>query len=159
MSIDNCDSMITPSCLRALYQVEPPSRINPNNSLGIVEFTPQAFLQRDLDMYFNAFSPKQAQRTPNVNLIDGAVVQTSRQNFSVNGESALDLEFAMALVNPQPVTLYQVGDTVQGGSFNTFLNAIDGSYCTFEGGNSGNPSSQFFYRHHLKEADVLTFPS
>ena len=40
----------------------------------------------------------------------------------------------MALVNPQKVTLYQVGDLVEGASFNNFLDAIDGSYCTYEGG-------------------------
>ena len=40
----------------------------------------------------------------------------------------------MALVNPQNVTLYQVGDLVQGASFNNFLDAIDGEYCTTDGG-------------------------
>ena len=40
----------------------------------------------------------------------------------------------MTLVNPQPVTLYQVGDEVEGASFNNFLDAIDGSYCTTAGG-------------------------
>jgi len=40
----------------------------------------------------------------------------------------------MTLVNPQKVTLYQTGDFVEGASFNNFLDAIDGSYCTFEGG-------------------------
>ena len=40
----------------------------------------------------------------------------------------------MTLVNPQPVTLYQVGDTVEGASFNNFLDSIDGSYCSFQGG-------------------------
>ena len=40
----------------------------------------------------------------------------------------------MSLVNPQNVTLYQVGDLVQGASFNNFLDAIDGEYCTTDGG-------------------------
>ena len=40
----------------------------------------------------------------------------------------------MTLVNPQQVTLYQVGDLVEGASFNNFLDAIDGSYCTSNGG-------------------------
>jgi tripeptidyl-peptidase-1 len=54
--------------------------------------------------------------------------------FGYNGESDLDLEYAMALVYPQKVTLYQAGDTVEGASFNDFLDAIDGSYCSYEGG-------------------------
>ena len=40
----------------------------------------------------------------------------------------------MTLVNPVPVTLYQTGDLVEGASFNNFLDAIDGTYCTYEGG-------------------------
>lgn len=40
----------------------------------------------------------------------------------------------MSLVYPQKVTLYQVGDAVEGASFNNFLDALDGSYCTYLGG-------------------------
>ena len=60
----------------------------------------------------------------------------------------------MTLVNPTPVTLYQAGDLPQGwynilveiplmnitnpriagASFNNLLDALDASYCTFEGG-------------------------
>ena len=36
------------------------------------------------------------------------------QSFNYNGESSLDLEYAMGLVNPQPITLLQVGDLVEG---------------------------------------------
>jgi len=42
----------------------------------------------------------------------------------------------MSLVTEaQTVTLYQVGDMIINGSFNNLLDALDGSYCTFEGGN------------------------
>lgn len=34
---------------------------------------------------------------PTVDLIDGAVVQTNSQSFELNGESDLDLEYAIAL--------------------------------------------------------------
>ncbi len=105
-----------------------------NLLLSIVEYTPQAYLQGDLDLFFSNFSKRQVQRTPTTDLIDGAVVQTTRESFGFNGESDLDLEYAMTLVNPQKVTLYQVGDLVEGASFNNFLDAIDGSYCSYEGG-------------------------
>ena len=46
------------------------------------------------------------------------VVQQSFTGFDYNGESNLDLEYAMNLVNmwgdKQEVTLYQVGDLVRG---------------------------------------------
>lgn len=83
--------------------------------------------------------------------------------FTNNGESDLDLEYSMNLVtNRQNVTLYQVGDLVEGlnsvritpllsdrgwaptgASFNNFLDAIDGSYCTFDGGD--DPSKDGVY--------------
>lgn len=71
---------------------------------------------------------------PTIDLIDGAVVQTTTESFDDNGESDLDLEYAIALVYPQKVTLYQVGDTVEGASFNNFLDAVDAAYCTSGGG-------------------------
>ena len=83
-------------------------------------------------MWFEQFSPGQVGQSPEIDLIDGAIVQTQNQSFKFSGESALDLEYAMSLLNPQSVTLYQVGDDVEGASFNNFLDAIDGSYCTFE---------------------------
>ncbi|ESZ93201.1 Pro-kumamolisin [Sclerotinia borealis F-4128] len=140
MSLEDCDTMITIQCLRALYNFPPGSKSATNNTLGVVEYTPQAFLQTDLNMWFKQFQPAQANMVPIVDLIDGAVVQQTNQSFAFNGESALDLEFAMALINPQQVTVYQVGDLVEGGSFNNFLEAIDASYCTADGGDSKDPN-------------------
>lgn len=140
MTLENCDSMITPACLRALYNVPVGSSAVKNNSLGVVEYTPQAFLQSDMDMWFKQFSPSQVGQSPTQNLIDGAIVQTKNQSFSFNGESALDLQYGMSLVSPQTTTLFQVGDVVAGGSFNNFLDALDGSYCSFEGGDSKDPN-------------------
>ncbi|KAL8768557.1 MAG: hypothetical protein Q9209_005242 [Squamulea sp. 1 TL-2023] len=127
--LNNCNKFITPNCLRALYLFPPGLTANPKNSYGIVEYTPQAYLQGDLDLFFANFSKNQVQRTPTLNSINGGVVQTTQQGFQFNGESDLDLEYAMTLINPQKTTLYQVGDEVQGASFNDFLDALDGSYC------------------------------
>lgn len=102
--------------------------------LSIVEYTPEAYLQGDLNLFFANFSKNQVQKTPTFDSIDGGVLQTTVESFEYNGESDLDLEYGMTLVNPQPVTLYQAGDLVEGASFNNFLDAIDGSYCTYEGG-------------------------
>ncbi|KAK2059366.1 aorsin [Colletotrichum caudatum] len=140
MDLTQCDTMITPACLRALYATPPGDLKASNNTLGIVEYTPQAFLQSDLNMYFDEFEPRLKGTSPIVTLIGNAVVQTQNQSFNFNGESALDLEFAMALIFPQQATLYQVGDLNQGASFNNFLDAIDGSYCTFQGGDSKDPN-------------------
>lgn len=69
----------------------------------------------------------------------------------------------MALVAPQQVTLYQAGDLPQGStfhsipsfenlltnlakgaSFNNLLDALDASYCTFEGGDDPTQDGQYY---------------
>jgi len=73
--------------------------------------------------------------SPTLVSIDGGVIQTSNESFDYNGESDLDLEFGMTLVTKsQNLTLYQVGDIIEGTSFNNFLDALDGTYCTYGGG-------------------------
>ncbi|KAF7800223.1 hypothetical protein EIP86_011470 [Pleurotus ostreatoroseus] len=141
--LENCDQHITPNCLRALYNFVHVPVETKKNTIGIVEYTPVAFLPGDLDMFFKNFSSDQVGQRPLFNSIDGGVSQTVEQDFNTNGEADLDLEYAMALVGKtQPVTLYQVGDLVEdptpthiaGASFNNLLDAFDASFCTFEGG-------------------------
>lgn len=133
-SLDTCDQFITPDCLRALYNINYKPVSTQKNSYGIVEFTPQAFLTGDLDLFFTNFSTSQVGSRPILVSIDGGVAQTQDQSFDFNGESDLDLEYAMALTNPQPITLLQTGDLVEGAGFDNWLDAVDKSFCTFEGG-------------------------
>lgn len=136
-----CDQYIIPDCLRLLYNFGSGS-LNVS-SFGVVEYTPQAYLPEDLDLFFTNFSSDLVGERPIFASIAGGVLQTIAESFQFNGESDLDLEYAMALAAPQPVTLYQVGDLVQGASFNNFLDGIDGSYCTFEGGDDPNADGTY----------------
>ncbi|TFK40518.1 subtilisin-like protein [Crucibulum laeve] len=137
-SLDTCDQFITLDCLRSLYNIKYKPLATAKNSYGIVEFTPQSFLGPDLDLFFRNFSPSLVGVRPKSVLIDGAVVQTTNQSFDFNGESDLDLEYAMGLTNPQPITLLQTGDLVEGAGFDNWLDAVDASFCTFEGGDDPN---------------------
>lgn len=104
-------------------------------SVSQVEYTPQAYVPSDLDLFFHNFSSSQVGERPVITNIDGgtypsiryivialrihgpavAIIQTNQTGFNFNGESNLDLQFSMALVGKsQPVTLYQVGDDVEG---------------------------------------------
>jgi tripeptidyl-peptidase-1 len=50
-------------------------------------------------------------------------IPTSGSSFDYNGESDLDLEYAMTLVTKgQNVTLYQVGDSVEGMEMTDWFN-------------------------------------
>jgi hypothetical protein len=60
------------------------------------------------------------------------VVQNTQQGFQFNGESDLDLQYAMSLVTAkQEVTLYQVGDEVQGAIVASLLSAVRIANFTF----------------------------
>ncbi|KAG2090746.1 peptidase S8/S53 domain-containing protein [Suillus discolor] len=133
--LQDCDKQITPICLRALYGLWYQPVAGDKNSYGIVEYTPQSYLQSDLDLFAKNFSTGLEGVSPTLVSIDGGVIEGSDPSFDYNGESDLDLEYAMTLVTKeQKITLYQVGDSVEGGSFNTFLDALDGTYCTYDGG-------------------------
>ncbi|KAJ6571973.1 peptidase S8/S53 domain-containing protein [Mycena capillaripes] len=133
--LENCDTQITPACLRALYGFLYTPVAASKNSYGIVEYTPQAYVPADLDMFAKNFSSSLVGARPVLAAVDGGVVQDIAVDFEFNGESNLDLEYAMNLVtHKQNVTLYQVGDLQMGASFNNLLDALDGSFCSFEGG-------------------------
>ncbi|KAK5116014.1 hypothetical protein LTR62_000470 [Meristemomyces frigidus] len=144
-----CDQVITPACVAALYHI-PMSNLtspNANNSLGIFEAEIQFWDQTDLNLFYANFTPTIPNNTHPISLnIDGGRAQT---NYSDEGgpESMLDLELAYPIVYPQNITVYNVddihyqtwpNDTYTWG-FNTLLDAIDGSYCTFSAYNeTGN---------------------
>ncbi|KAJ7033198.1 subtilisin-like protein [Mycena alexandri] len=145
--LENCNTQITPACLRALYGFLYAPLAGSKNSYGIVEYTPQAYRPADLDMFatnFSSIGKTLIGARPVLASIDGGVVQDISESFDFNGESNLDLEYAMNLVTAQqPVTLYQVGDLEMGASFNNLLDALDGSFCTFEGGD--DPTNDGIY--------------
>ncbi|KAJ7762293.1 subtilisin-like protein [Mycena maculata] len=157
--LEDCDKQITPDCLRALYGLVYEPLSGDNNSYGIAEYTPQAYLQSDLDMFNRNFSADLVGKSPIFVSIDGGVLQTENQSLGYNGESDLDLQYAMSLVtSKQNVTLYQSGDIVQGASFENLLDALDGSYCTFEGGDDPEKEDAVYPDPHSDEPGAYEGP-
>jgi tripeptidyl-peptidase-1 len=72
-------------------------------------------------------------------LIDGAIgaIEDTTEFVPINLEAALDFDSALPLIFPQSLVLYQEDDEYYEstgnftGFWNTFLDAIDGSYCTY----------------------------
>ena len=85
--LEMCNEFIVPDCLRALYLIPPVLTNLQTNPYGIVEYSPQAFLQSDLDMFFANYSKHQVQRTPTNVSIDGGYPQTIVESFGYKGES------------------------------------------------------------------------
>ncbi|KAK4556381.1 hypothetical protein LTR86_006525 [Recurvomyces mirabilis] len=147
--LQTCDQVITPACLQALYHFKPLSpnaQVSPNNSMGIFE-TGNAYAQQDLDSFYTNFTSYIPNGThPILDSIDGGQAPVANVS-NAGGESDLDFELAIPIIYPQTTTLYQVDDPyyANGGNgtttgiFNTFFDALDGSYCTYSAyGETGN---------------------
>ncbi|KAH7917848.1 subtilisin-like protein [Leucogyrophana mollusca] len=148
-SLEDCDKQMTPACLRALYGLKDKPASAKGNSFGIVQYPPQAYRQQDLDSFAKKFSTGLDGVAPKVISIDGGTDQIKYVGHAYNTESSLDLEYAMGLVGPkQKVTLYEVGDMIEGASYNNFLDAIDGFYCFFMDGDDSTFDPVYPDKHH-----------
>ncbi|KAI9742807.1 MAG: hypothetical protein M1818_003536 [Claussenomyces sp. TS43310] len=144
-NLSTCDRVITPICIAALYEIPKGTKADPSNAMGIFE-EDQYLQQSDLNYFFGNFSPQIPQGTyPKLNSIDGGQVLAYRLTYNV-GEADLDFQIAYPIVWPQRMVLYQTDDSYyansgngENGFLNTFLDAIDGSYCTYSAyGETGN---------------------
>jgi len=96
-------------------------------------------------MTFAVISPYVPSGThPTLNGIDGG---TAPEPGFFGGESNLDFSIAYPLIYPQQAILYQVDDLVEllvaPGFGDTFLDALDASFCTFEGGDDPSLDAQY----------------
>ncbi|KKY28894.1 putative protease s8 tripeptidyl peptidase [Phaeomoniella chlamydospora] len=139
-SLQGCATNVTPPCIRALYSIPIANRSDSVNSMGIYE-DGDIYAQSDIDLYFATYAPQVPQGThPIPAFIDGATAPVSADSDLNTGESDIDLDMAYSLIYPQTVTLYQTDDLhyeeleITGkvlGYLNTFLDALDGSYCNY----------------------------
>jgi len=94
-----------------------------------------------LNSFFTQYAPNVPNGTaPIPAFIDGAQAPVAVDDPTNTGESDIDLDMAYSLIYPQIVTLYQTDDAPQAalsvngsllGFLNTFLDALDGSYCNY----------------------------
>ncbi|KAF2098918.1 putative protease S8 tripeptidyl peptidase I [Rhizodiscina lignyota] len=136
--LKDCDVTITPACIAALYHIpEPAKNVAPGNALGIFE-EGDFYAQEDLDLFFSNFTKYIPNGThPTLKSIDGGVAPTTNVS-NAGGESDLDFQLAYPIVYPQEIVVYQVDDIPYAtfeiptaGFGNTFLDALDGSYCNY----------------------------
>jgi len=136
----SCATSATPTCVRAQYLIPNGTRAFPGNELGIFQGLSQHYNQLDLDTYFSNAAPWVPSGTaPSLRSVNGAEGPTTNQ-MAAGEEADLDFEVAVPLVYPQGTVLFQTDDqwyqldqqkatTRYTGFFNTFFDALDGSYC------------------------------
>lgn len=136
--LQGCGLNITPPCIKALYHIPNATLASPGNSLGLYE-QGDYFSKQDIDEFLAEYAPYVPQGTyPIPALIDGAEYSMPQNSTQVGGEADIDIDMATSLIYPQKVTLYQVDDQIYEPEeiattnlFNTFLDALDGSYCNY----------------------------
>lgn len=142
--IGDCAKSVTPACLRALYGLPDPDTIKPFTDarvpLGLVEFSPASQYPPDLDDFFIKYTGScYGKGQPRHISINGGVPYPDPENHPEHfTEPDGDIEIAWSIVYPNDVAIYQIGD---GGSFDSFLDALDGTYCDSGGGPGTNASN------------------
>lgn len=142
-----CDVYVTTACIRAQYNIPNNTLAAPGNELGIFESLDDHYSKEDLDTFFTTLYPEIPAGTyPEERLIDGAIGAVEDvpgyTQADAGVESDLDFEAAWPLIWPQKTVLFQTDDefyeinesqlnTTLYGFYNTFYDAIDGSYCTY----------------------------
>ncbi|KAI1098458.1 subtilisin-like protein [Jackrogersella minutella] len=153
----DCSQVATPECIAQLYNIPPADKAHPNNSMGFFQ-KGSWYQNKDLDLFFKTYSPNIPQGTRPLNLsVDQSAWNYDEDDSSISApdEADLDLDVAYPIIYPQTTTVYQVDDEFYNryasngyfGLFNTFLDAIDGTYCDYSafGETGDNPEYDASY--------------
>jgi tripeptidyl-peptidase-1 len=98
------------------------------------------YSRKDLDIYFSTLYPNIPNGTyPEERVIDGSIgaIEDTPDFLSIDLEAPLDFDSSWPLIYPQGLVLFQEDDEHSethggfNGLWNTFLDVIDGSYCTY----------------------------
>ncbi|KAH7627767.1 peptidase S8/S53 domain-containing protein [Sordaria sp. MPI-SDFR-AT-0083] len=137
-----CYKYVTPKCIQSQYGLPEGTTATPGNELGIFEGLNDHYVKEDLGAYFSNMYPKIPNGTyPIEKLINGAI-GAARIPTEYGRESNLDFQAAWPLIWPQKTVLFQMDDpyyeknqteenTPFKGFWNTFFDALDGSYCSY----------------------------
>jgi len=137
-----CDTAVTPPCIASMYNISKATKAAKGNELGIFE-EGDYYAAQDLIEFFALLAPEIPVTTmPILEGIDGGTAPM----LTAGGESDLDFQISYPIIYPQNSVLFQTDDYFYasgleggGGFLNTFLDAIDGSYCTYSAfGETGN---------------------
>lgn len=146
LTLANCNKYVTAACMRSIYGIPNNTLASPGNELGVFESINDHYSKLDLDSFFSTLYPYIPNGTyPIERLVDGATgssEETGLDEYDAGVESDLDFMAAWPLIWPQGTVLFQSDDqyyelnqssltTPYLGFYNTFFDAIDGSYCTY----------------------------
>ncbi|KAJ7618157.1 family S53 protease [Mycena polygramma] len=118
----SCNSIITPACLQALYNIPTTAATEPSNTLGVAGFILEWANLLDLKQFLTAFRTD-IPSTTNFTLqtLDGGVNTQTRSQAGV--EANLDIQYTVGVATGVPVTFISVGENGSDG-LDGFLDII-----------------------------------
>jgi tripeptidyl-peptidase-1 len=95
-NLSDCQDLITPACVKALYQVPPGTTAQAGNELGIEEYGDE-YDQEDLNLFFTSYSSNIPNGTHLIlQSINGGSAPVP--TIDAGGESELDLQLSYLLI-------------------------------------------------------------
>ena len=111
-----------------MYNISEGKLADKSNRLGVFGTDDDIFSQDDLSHFYGLFDTKIPPTFgPSVDLINWGNDKPS----TPYGEATLDVTMSIPILYPQNVEFYEAKHNLVLGFLNQFLDAIDGSYCTY----------------------------
>jgi len=92
--LQGCGYNMTPTCIKAMYDIPGATKAGKGNSLGLYE-QGDYFAKSDIDLFYKSYAPWVPQGTyPIPALIDGANFSVPADSSLNTGESDIDIDMA-----------------------------------------------------------------
>ncbi|KAJ7836268.1 family S53 protease [Mycena olivaceomarginata] len=118
----SCNSVITPACLQALYNIPTTPATQTSNKLGVAGFILQWANSLDLKQFLTAFRTDISSSTTfTLQTLDGGVNTQTRSQAGI--EANLDIQYTIGVATGVPVTFISVGENGSDG-LDGFLDII-----------------------------------
>ncbi len=102
--LQNCGLNITPTCIKALYQIPDACIKDDVNQLGLYE-DGDIYAQQDLNSFFAKYAPNVPQGThPLLDSIDGGEAPVAPDSEYNTGESDIDMDLGFSLIYVSPIS-------------------------------------------------------
>ncbi|KAF8952094.1 family S53 protease-like protein [Flammula alnicola] len=121
----SCRTIVTPSCLQALYGIPTTRATQSSNTLGVSGFIDQFANQADLTLFLKSKRPdlNGTATTFSLQTLDGG---SNPQNPIEAGiEANLDIQYTVGLASGVPTTFISVGNNFQDGVLEGFLDIMN----------------------------------
>ncbi|KAI0197071.1 peptidase S8/S53 domain-containing protein [Xylaria flabelliformis] len=104
---DNCDALITPACLKTIYNIDYKADAKSGSKVSFVSYLEEYARYSDLALFEQNYLPEAVGQNVSVVLYNGGL--DNQTSTADSGEANLDLQYIIGTGHPLPVTEFSVG--------------------------------------------------